>query len=139
MFSSCRLLLFCFPKGMISTSLKSFHRTNYTAGSLQSHGWTCRMIASPEIVQASPGSDLKKKRAQFKTLQAPTARSLKSETRCSNSPAAPNPWHSHSYCRLLSKHLRNSSSVLFSEEVLDIANVTLRKLRATSLFTSKAS
>ena len=33
---------YCFVhKGMISTSLKSFHSTDYKTESLQSHGWTC--------------------------------------------------------------------------------------------------
>ena len=56
---------------MISTSLKSFHRTDYKAESLQSHGWTCLVIASPEIVQASPGSDLEKNGRYLKRCKRP--------------------------------------------------------------------
>ena len=79
------------------------------------------------------------KRPLFKSLQAPTARNSKLVTRCCIFSAAPHQVRSLYYCRLFSKHLRNASNLLSSGEVLDIANVTLRNLRATSLFTSKAS
>ena len=60
-----------FPKGMISTSLKSFHSTDYKAESLQSHGWTCLVIASPDIVQASPGSNLENNGRYLKRCRRP--------------------------------------------------------------------